>query len=143
MGETRSILEQNIKSWNAHDKSAWIRDISDDAQLVAPGGVTGKGRDLKDMFYSMWTDAFPDNQIRPTTIVVEGENAVLEATFEGTQTGTLKAPSGAIQPTRKHVKVPFTTVNKIKDGKIVSFHLLFDQVELMTQLGVMPVPARA
>lgn len=143
MAETRKIVEQNIKLWNAHDKSGWTKDISDDCELTAVGGVSGKGRELRDMMYAMWTDAFPDNQIKPITIIVDGENAVLEATFEGTQTGVLNAPSGAIQPTRKHVKVPFTTVSKIRGDKFTSLHLLFDQVELLTQLGLMPTPVRA
>lgn len=142
MSETRTIVEQNIKSWNAHDKTGWTRDISDDCELVAPAGVSGRGRDLKDMFYSMWTDAFPDNQIKPKVIVVDGENAVVEANFEGTQTGVLNTPTGPIPATRKRVSIPFTTVSKIRGEKFVSLHLLFDQVELMTQLGLMPTPAK-
>jgi predicted ester cyclase len=142
-GETRQFVEQNLKSWNAHDKTAWTRDISDDADVAAPGGVSGKGRELKAMFYAMWTDAFPDNKITPNVIATDGENAMLEATFEGTHTGPLNAPTGTIQPTRKRVKVPFVTVTKIRDGKFASLHLYFDQVELMSQLGLMPAPARA
>ena len=142
MAETRKIVEQNLKSWNAHDKSAWTKDISDDCEMTAVGGISGKGRDLRDMFYSMWTDAFPDNTIKPNVILADGENAALEATFEGTHTGVLNAPGGPIQPTRKRIRVPFTTVTKVRGDKITSLHLLFDQVELMTQLGLMPVPAR-
>ena len=143
MGETRKIVEQNIKSWNAHDKSGWTNDISDDCELTAVGGMSGKGRDLRDTFYSLWSDAFPDSQIKPNVIIVDGDNAATEATFEGTHTGVLNAPSGPIQPTRKRVRVPFTSVVKVRGDKITSLHLLFDQVELMTQLGLMPAPVRA
>lgn len=142
MGDTRRSVERNIESWNAHDKMAWTGDIADGCQLTAPGGISGSGRELRDMFYSLWTDAFPDNQIKAGVIVVEGENAVLEATFEGTHTGVLNAPTGPIQPTRKQVKVPFVSVSKIRDDKFTSLHLLFDQVELMTQLGLVPASAR-
>jgi len=142
MGDTKGIVERNIESWNAHDKTAWTRDIADAGELTAPGGISGSGRELRDMFYALWTDAFPDNEIKPNVIVVDGENAVLEATFEGTHTGMLNAPTGPIQPTRKHVKVPFVSVSKIRGDKFMSLHLLFDQVELMTQLGLMPVPAK-
>jgi predicted ester cyclase len=143
MGETRKIVEQNIEAWNAHDRSGWTKDISDDSELTSVGGITGKGRDLRDMLYSTWTDAFPDNQIKPNLILVDGDNAAMEAIFEGTHTGVLNAPSGPIQPTRKRVKVPFTSVTKVRGDKIVSLHLIFDQVELMTQLGLMPTPVRA
>ena len=143
MGETRKIVEQNINSWNAHDKAAWTRDIADDCDMSAVGGVSGKGRDLRDMFYALWTDAFPDNQIQPIVVLADDENAAVEATFEGTHMGVLNTPGGSIQPTRKRVKVPFTTVTKVRGDKITSLHLLFDQVELMTQLGLMPAPVRA
>jgi predicted ester cyclase len=142
MAETKAIVERNLASWNAHDKGAWTSDISDVGELIAPGGMRGSGRDLRDVFYSIWTDAFPDNQIKPTVIATDGENAVLEATFEGTHTGVLNTPTGQIQPTRKHVKVPFVSVSKIRGDKFASLHLYFDQVELMTQLGLMPAPAR-
>lgn len=143
MGDTRKIIEQDIKSWNAHDKSAWTRDISDDCEVTVVGGISGTGRDLRDMLYATWTEAFPDNQITAKLIVVEGENAAFEATFEGTHTGVFNAPSGPIQPTRKRVKVPFTNVIKVRGDKITTLHILFDQVELMTQLGLMPAPVRA
>ena len=142
MGETKGIIDRNLKSWNAHDKAGWTRVISDGCELTAPGGLKGSGRDLRDTFYSMWTDAFPDNQIKTNVIVTEGENGVVEATFEGTHTGVLNAPTGPIQPTRKHVRVPFVSVSKIRGDKFASLHLFFDQVELMTQLGLMPTPAR-
>ena len=143
MSEAKKILEKNLESWNAHDKTGWTRDISDDCEVIGVGGISGKGHELRDKFYAMWTEAFPDNHITPKVIFADGENAVMEATFEGTHTGVLNSPSGAIQPTRKRVKVPFTAVNKIRGDKITSFHVLFDQVELLTQLGLMPTPVRA
>lgn len=141
MGEVRKFIEQNLRSWNAHDKTSWTRDIADDCDVKGPGGFAGKGRELRDTFYSMWSDAFPNNQLKAVTIVEDGENALLEAIFEGTHTGTLKAPSGAIPATGKSVKVPFVSVSKISGGRFKSLHLYFDQVELLTQLGLMPAPA--
>jgi predicted ester cyclase len=143
MGETRKLVEQNLAAWNAHDKTGWTRDIADDCDISAVGGLSGKGRDLRDNFYSMWADAFPDSKITAKTIIVDGENVAVEATFEGTHTGVLNSPGGSIQPTRKRVNVPFTSVSKIRGDKFTSLHLLFDQVELMTQLGLMPAPVRA
>lgn len=141
MGETKRRIEQSLKAWNAHDKAGWTRDIGDDCDVEGPGGLHGKGRDLRDLFYSMWTDAFPDNRITAVSIVEEADNGVMEAIFEGTHTGVLHAPSGEIPPTTKRVKTRFVTVNKLRGGSFQSFHVYFDQVELLTQLGLMPAPA--
>jgi predicted ester cyclase len=141
MGETKRFMERNLADWNAHAKAKWSRDFSDDCEIVVVGGMRGTGRDLRDVLYSVWTDAFPDNQIKPTAIIEDGENGVLEAVFEGTHTGPLNAPTGSIPPTGKRVAVPFVSVEKVSGGQFKSFHLIFDQVELMTQLGLMPAPA--
>jgi predicted ester cyclase len=141
MGESKRAIERNVETWNAHDKAAWTQDIADDCEIVGVGGFVGTGRELRDQFYSMWTDAFPDTKITPTAIIEDGEYGVLEAMFEGTHTGVLNSPSGPIPPTHKRIKSPFVSVGKFRDGKFASLHLIFDQVELLTQLGLMPVPA--
>jgi predicted ester cyclase len=141
MGETRRAIELSIDAWNVHDKALWTGLVADDCAIVGVGGFAGKGRDLRDTFFSMWNDAFPDNKITPMAIIEEGEYGVLEATFEGTHSGVLNAPAGKIPPTNRRAKAPFVSVGKIRDGKFTQFHVLFDQVELLTQLGLMPVPA--
>ena len=141
MGETKRAIEQSFQAWNAHNKAGWTALVNDDADIVGVAGFSGKGRELRDTFFAMWNDAFPDNKITMTSIVEDGENAAVEAMFEGTHTGPLNAPSGVIPATRKHVKAPFMAFNKVRDGKITQFHVMFDQVELLTQLGLMPVPA--
>jgi predicted ester cyclase len=141
MGETKRAMERNVETWNLHDKARWTAEIADDCEIVGVGGFAGKGRDLKDTFFSMWNDAFPDNKITPTVMIEEGEYGVLEAMFEGTHTGVLNSPAGAIPPTNRRIKAPFVSINKVRGGKFTQFHVLFDQVELLTQLGLMPVPA--
>jgi steroid delta-isomerase-like uncharacterized protein len=143
MGDTKRFIERDLDAWNAHDKRAWTADIADDCDVKGPGGVSGTGRELRDMFYSMWTDGFPDNRIKPVVIAEDGENGVLEAVFEGTHTGTLNTPSGPIPATGRRASIRFVTTTKMSDGHFKSLHLYFDQVELMTQLGLMPAPTAA
>jgi predicted ester cyclase len=143
LGETKRFIERSVEVWNAHDKAGWTKDVADDCEFKVPGGISGSGRDLRDLLFSMWTDAFPDNRINASRIGEDGAYGILEAVFEGTHTGTLNAPTGAIPPTKKRVSIPFVTTSSIKDGRYEAFHLYFDQVELMTQLGLMPAPVAA
>jgi hypothetical protein len=87
-------------------------------------------------FYNIWTDAFPDNQVDQAIISGDGENGILEAVFKGTRTGPLNAPSGTIPATGKSVEIPFVVTAKIAEEEFNSFHLYFDQAELITQLGL-------
>ena len=59
-----------------------------------------------------------------------------EGRFVGTHTGTLRGPAGEIAATGRTVDARFTGVNEFEEGKITSFHLYFDQAELLTQLGI-------
>ena len=85
-------------------------------------------------FYDFWQDGFPDCQVDSAVISEDSQNGTLEAVFKGTHTGPLNAPRGTIPATGKGVEIPFVVTAKVERSKFTSFHLYFDQVELMTQL---------
>ena len=136
MGQGRDLVDSSVKTWNDHSLEAWAANFSDDAVLAAPGGVTGSGPQATKLFYSIWQDAFPDNQIRDVRIAEDGENVYLEAVFDGTHTASLNAPTGAIPATGKPVSIPFVTRFTCRRGQFTDFRLYFDQMDLVTQLGL-------
>lgn len=136
MGEVKALIESSTSSWNAHDRDQWNSAFTDNAELRGPGGVSGSGPKMASQFYGMWQDGFPDCQVAPAVISEDGENGMLEAVFRGTHTGPLNAPAGTVPPTGKAVEIPFVVAAKVRDGKFGSFHLYFDQAELMAQLGL-------
>jgi hypothetical protein len=136
MGDVKDLIGSNVRSWNEHNRGGWTADFADNVELRAPGGVSGSGPELVSQFYDLWQDGFPDCQVDPAVISEDGENGTLEAVFKGTHTGPLNAPSGTIPATGKAVEIPFVITLKVGGGKFTSFHLYFDQAELMTQLGL-------
>jgi hypothetical protein len=48
---------------------------------------------------------------------------------------------GDIPATNRHVKGPFCLVSEIEGDLYKSQRLYYDQVDMMTQLGLMPAPA--
>jgi steroid delta-isomerase-like uncharacterized protein len=143
MGESKDLLNRGIEAWNRHDAHAWTSLYSQNTQVYASGGVTATGPEAVQMVYTTWQEAFPDNQVKPRLLVEEGETTVLEATFEGTHTGTLNAPSGAIPATGKRVSIPYVLMSRARDGKMDRVALYFDQIEVLTQLGLMQGAAAA
>jgi predicted ester cyclase len=91
--------------------------------------------------YSIWQDAFPDNEVRVTDIFEDGATAILQAEFGGTQTETMNAPEQTIPATGRRVNIPFVTINRFADGKITQFMLYFDRAELLRQLGLLSGPS--
>lgn len=48
-------------------------------------------------------------------------------------------PTGETMPaTNKTIRIRGVDLATVKDGKIVSYRLYFDQAEFLTQLGLMP-----
>jgi predicted ester cyclase len=142
MGGTRALLEQNIQHWNAHDSAAWVGDFSPEATLRGPGAA-GSGAETARMFYSIWQDAFPDNQVRVVNVFEDGATTILQAEFEGTHTATMNAPGQTIPATGRRVTLPFVTIDTFDGDKMTQFALYFDRAELLEQLGLLPAPAPA
>jgi len=75
--------------------------------------------------------------------VIAGDTAVTEATYSGTHTGTLRTPNGDIPATGKQVQGRQVAVQRVRDGLVWSEHLYFDQLEMLSSLGLAPQPAKA
>lgn len=136
MSNVRSLQEDQIRTWNDHDEQSWVGLFDPDATFSGPGGAHGSGTEMAKTFYHIWQDAFPDNQLKALQIV-DGESAVvLEGVFEGTHTATLNAPGRSISATGKRIALPFVSVLGVAGDKFTSFAVYFDQMELLTQLGL-------
>jgi predicted ester cyclase len=97
------------------------------------------GQDGARQFLSVWVEAMPDNELSVTTEYVAGSVVVQEAVFSGTHTGNLAAPNGlVVPPTGRQVQVPYVDILVVESGQVASDHLYWDQVEMLTQLGLMP-----
>lgn len=143
MSEAKQLTERLIEVGNKHDKNGWLAATADDAKVTSVGGFSANGKAGAEQFFAMWNDSFPDYKVTARRIVSEGNVAVLEATFTGTHTGPLQAPSGTIPPTRKKVSIDFVNPITYSGGKVKEFTIVFDQMELLTQLGLVPTPAGA
>jgi ketosteroid isomerase-like protein len=65
-----------------------------------------------------------------------GDVVVVEGRFAGTFTGPLASADGDIEPTGAIVDLRFADVSRARGGRIVSYHTYYDQLGLLTQLGV-------
>jgi predicted ester cyclase len=87
--------------------------------------------------------AFPDIRITVRNQVAGDDWVAFESHYEGMHEGALEGPGGAIPATNRHVTGTGAEFIRIEDGKVVEERLYFDQLEFLTQLGVIPQPATA
>lgn len=138
-GDTRSLIERDIELWNARDHDGFLASFDlHRLEVRAPGGIRMAGREAADALWSSWMDAFPDNRLGITAIHGDDRGGVHEGRFTGTHTGPLRSPAGEIAATGRAVDAPFCGIYEFEDGKITGLRLYFDQIELLTQLGIAP-----
>jgi hypothetical protein len=60
--------------------------------------------------------------------------------MESTHTAPLESPTGSITPTYKKVVGYGVQLRRVENGKIADARIYFDQLDQMTQLGLIPAP---
>jgi predicted ester cyclase len=143
MASAQEIGQRFVDAFNAHDEPK-IRELNGENAVVdAPGDVHVEGRDAATEYAMTWLRAFPDGRITIKSEVASGEWIAQEFTFEGTHEDTLSSPAGDIPPTHKRLNGRGVQILRVAGDTVVDTRLYFDQVQVLTQLGLMPEPATA
>jgi predicted ester cyclase len=109
----------------------------------APGGVRVEGPDAATEYAMSFIRAFPDVRLTVKNLL-EGDGWVaFEAEFEGTHQAPLEGPGGAIPATNRRITGKAAEILRIENGKVTEERLYFDQLEFLTQLGVIEQPQEA
>jgi predicted ester cyclase len=138
--EAKAVVERGLKAFNAHDMEALARDAAPDVELTAPGEIKVRGPQAVKDFNQSWITAFSDARVEARNIYAQGNHVIVEGVFSGTHNGTLKTPMGDLPATGRKAKGEFVQIFDVDRGLIKRNHLMFDQVQLMTQLGLAPSP---
>ena len=141
MPEVKDTAARFVSAFNAHDEGELLALHAADIKFNAPGGF--KANNAKDATaYAMtWLKAFPDGKMKVRSEITSGPWVVQEVLMEGTHTAPLEAPTGAIPPTHKRVVGYGVQLLRVEDGKIAEARIYFDQLDQMSQLGLIPTPA--
>jgi predicted ester cyclase len=146
VSDLKEFSARGNAAFNAHDASA-LAELDDPNVVTSIPSPTGRselrGRDAAKQYNQSWFTAFPDAKTTVTNQVIGGDSIVQEGIFEGTNSGAWKSEAGEMPATGKTIKGHYCLVTRVNNDQIVTSTLYFDQVELMTQLGLMPEPASA
>jgi steroid delta-isomerase-like uncharacterized protein len=142
MGETKDICLRFMGLIDAHK-------VEEAAALCAPDArftVSGLGdADLETWkhFVTAMVDAVPDTKHPVSNVVEVGDQVFVEFRWQGTHTRPLLSPQGEIPATGKRIDIRCSSVFEVEAGRITAERGYFDQVEFLTQLGLMPAPVAA
>jgi predicted ester cyclase len=136
--DAKDLVQRGADAWNSRDQEGFFATYADGCEVTAPGFI-GKGQQGLTDFWNTWHIGFSDNQVTLRLVFAEGANVVEESVFSGTNDGPLTGPDGSqIPATGRQVSVAFSGLHTAHDGRIISTRFYFDQLDILTQLGLMP-----
>lgn len=98
----------------------------------APGGIEGVRQTI-----GMFLTGFPDLHLTLEDFIAEGDKVAVRWTMRGTHQGVFVG----IPPTGKQFTLPGVSVLRLIDSKVAESWVNFDQLSMLQQLGLAPVPA--
>jgi steroid delta-isomerase-like uncharacterized protein len=141
MPEVRDTTARFVAAWNAHDEAALLALHASDIKFDAPGGFKATNAADATAYAMRYLKAFPNSKMTVRTELISGPWVIQEITMDGVQSETLEGPQGSVPPTHKRVVGHGVQLLRVENDKIAEARIYYDQLDFMTQLGLIPVPA--
>ncbi len=142
MSQAREISDRFTAAINDHDADAIGMLFAEDGVFTEPAGEY-RGREEIVRYWERFFAAFPDLSARDEFKAESGDTAINEWSVTGTNTGSLESPEGTLEPTGKRVTVRGCDALTVQGGLIRTHRGYYDQLTLLTQLGLVPEGAMA
>jgi len=110
-----------------------VQDYIDHAAIPGQGPGLEEAKRTK---WAMWVAAVPELRVRTDDLFAEGDRVAVRWTAEGTHQGELMG----VPPTGKQFQFTGLSIFRIDEGKIAEQWEGWDKLDLMRQLGVVPMP---
>ncbi len=145
VGQGERLVERALQALNDRDWDSYGRVFAEALVTHAPGlPAPTKGRAARVLWVQGIIQAFPDGRVEKKQSFGQGDWLCAELMFAGTHTGPLQGPGGSAVPaTNRTVRFPYCLVLRFEGAEVTELHEYFDQLELLTQLGLMPARSDA
>ncbi|MDQ1395382.1 MAG: hypothetical protein QOG64_641 [Acidimicrobiaceae bacterium] len=142
MGTTFDICQKTLAAFDTGRLDDFDTLFHWDGEMTMPHAALRGPEQIKGMLAG-YREAFSDMRHEILNYVESADTLAWELLVTATHTGTMVTPGGDVPPTGKKVEWHAADYIKVVDGRVASWHVYFDQVALLTQLGLMPSPATA
>jgi predicted ester cyclase len=134
MAEAKQGVERHVEAFNAHQADAEL--WTEDAEFAAPG-ASMRGREDVLAFLGAFWEAFPDGRLELSQVFREGSVTAAEGRFIGTHSRVFRTPTAEVPASGRVVDFRWMSAYEARGDEFAWEHLYFDQVEFLTQLGLM------
>ncbi|UCF18701.1 MAG: ester cyclase [Gemmatimonadota bacterium] len=138
----KNLARQFVAALNAADWDALDALLAEDFRRHSQATSEMPELDSREEFkglQQMYLESFPDQRVTIEMLVAEGDKVAGLATYAGTNTG----PLGNFAATGKSAELRFLSIFRIQDGRIAELWVEWDNLAMLTQLGLFPPPELA
>ncbi len=138
--KNKIVVQRTFDALNNHEYDDLDKYMAQDYVRHCQATPDVKVESLDDFkaLISEWDQQFPDAEVRLDLIAAEGDLVAFYGPYSGTHTGQM----GAFPATGKQMIVETAGFHRLEDGKIVETWVTWDNVAVLSQLGLFP-PAPA
>jgi steroid delta-isomerase-like uncharacterized protein len=137
MTQAKELTDRFWQLFESNQFDALMTMIDPDCHFKMPG-MDLHGREALKQMLTGYRVAFPDLRHTVKGHVESGDTIAVELSVAGTHTGPMQTPQGTVPATGKKIVWESCDVVRVRDGKIISWHVYHDSLPFMTQLGLIP-----
>ena len=138
--ESKAIVRQFWGVWDEGNIGLVDELLASDYVNHSPGiPDQPEGSDGVRAVVAMFRSGMPDLRVIIEDMIAEGDKVATRYTLEGTHEGELFG----IPPTGQHLSIKSISVERVSDSKIREHWRITDTLDMMQQLGVIPLPEHA
>jgi len=140
--QTKTAVQLAEAVIDAFNRADWgqIRTTIAPAVIYTETGTQRRVENWEDYLQLLqgWKEAIPDARGSVLKVISQGNTAVQEVIWEGTQTGPLPTPAGILPPSGKAIHVPAAICYTVDNGLVQEVHHYLDVLLMLQQLGALP-----
>ncbi len=141
---TTSNIDVVLRLWYEELWDNWntaVADdlLTDDYRLHAPGVPVALDGETTKQVVRMYGNSFPDLKHTVDEVIADGDNVAVRWTVRGTHRGEFQG----IAATGNSITLSGITVHHVADLRLRETWLVYDNMELLQQIGAVPAVAKA
>ncbi|HAJ35358.1 MAG TPA: hypothetical protein DCL15_06655 [Chloroflexi bacterium] len=135
MSETQAVVQQVLAAWNSHDPARVAAFYTEDCRVIdvaiaqPPVGRAGVQR-----MFEAYYHAFPDLEIKPDVIIIEGNRVAVFWMAHATHQGAILN----IPPSGRTVTARGVNYLVLRDDKVCETLTIWDVAGMLRDLGLLP-----
>ena len=135
--ENKGIVRRFYQAFEAGDPDALEEVLAPELEAYSGHAPGPQNREAHLQGIRMWSGAFSGTRFTIEDQVAEGDKVATRVTLRAVHD---RGEFQGLAPTGKQIAMAGTSIEQIKDGRIVARHVNSDWLGLMQQLGLLPPP---